>query len=155
MMVFILFWLLFDKTVENAFVNIGGNNPGVFIPERDKQFYFWIAVIRSMFFNPIGEEFLYREVIHGSFTPKFGETAASVFDSLAFALTHIAHFRLIYISGSWHFLPFPVIRWILVMFLVSQVFFRCKQYCISIWRAVCAHLGFNAMMMYLIFYHLE
>ncbi|MFR3852912.1 MAG: type II CAAX prenyl endopeptidase Rce1 family protein [Odoribacter splanchnicus] len=85
MMVFILFWLLFDKTVENAFVNIGGNNPGVFIPERDKQFYFWIAVIRSMFFNPIGEEFLYREVIHGSFTPKFWETAASVFDSLAFA----------------------------------------------------------------------
>lgn len=150
--VFSIFSLLFQTSIENAFVYIAGNNPGSSVSETDKSIYFLIAVIPSMLFSPIGEEFLYRGIIHGSFVPKFGETKASIFDSLAFAITHIAHFGIIYMSGIWQFLPVPTILWILAMFVTSQVFFRCKQYCDSIWGAVAAHSGFNFIMMYGIFY---
>lgn len=152
--IFALFFLLYDKTIDNAFVYIGGNNPGAFISGPDKQLYFGIAVIPSMIFSPIGEEFLYRGVIHGSFVQRFGESKASVLDSLAFAVTHVAHFGIVYVSGIWQFLPFPAILWVLSMFVVSQIFFRCKQFCNSIWGAVFAHAGFNCFMMYFIFYQL-
>lgn len=107
-----------------------------------------------MIFSPIGEELLYRGVVHGSFVSKFGEGKASIFDSSAFALTHLAHFEIVYVLGIWHFLPVPALIWVLSMFAVSQLFFQCKQFCGSIWGAVIAHSGFNFMMMYLIFYQL-
>lgn len=150
--VFGLFDLLFGQTVQNAFVYIGGNNSGSSIPGPEKLVYFWIAVIPSMLFSPIGEEFLYRGVIHGSFVNRFGESVASIFDSLAFALTHLAHFGIVYALGSWHFLPVPAALWVLSMFLVCRMFFRCKVFCGSIWGAVVAHSGFNFAMMYGIFY---
>lgn len=147
-----IFFLLFQTSIENAFVYIAGNNPSSDIAGPDRSIYFWIAVIPSMIFSPIGEEFLYRGIIHGSFVSKLGETNASVFDSLAFALTHIAHFGIVYVSGIWHFLPVPTILWVLSMFITSQVFFRCKLFSNSIWGAVAAHAGFNFIMMYAIFY---
>lgn len=150
--IFCLFFFLFQTSIENAFLYIAGNNPSSGVSEPDKLIYFCIAVIPSMLFSPIGEEFLYRGIIHGSFVSKFGETKASIFDSLAFALTHIAHFGIIYMSGIWQFLPIPTILWVLSMFITSQVFFRCKLYCNSIWGAVAAHSGFNFIMMYGIFY---
>lgn len=150
--IFSIFSFLFQTSIENAFVYIGGNNPSSGITGPDRSIYFCIAVIPSMIFSPIGEEFLYRGIIHGSFVPKFGETKASVFDSLAFALTHIAHFGIVYVSGIWDFLPVPTMLWVLSMFVTSQVFFRCKLYCNSIWGAVAAHSGFNFIMMYAIFY---
>lgn len=152
--IFSIFYFLFDSTVENAFVYIGGNNAGTSIPMSERQLYFWIAVIPSMIFSPIGEELLYRGVVHGSFVSKFGENRASIFDSLAFALTHVAHFGIIYASGIWLFLPIPATLWVVAMFAVSQLFFRCKQLCDSIWGAVVAHSGFNFAMMYLIFFQL-
>lgn len=150
--IFGLFLFLFDKSIENAFVYIGGNNPGSTITGSDKSIYFWIAVIPSMIFSPVGEEFLYRGVIHGCFVPGFGEMKASLVDSLAFALTHIAHFGIVYTLVEWRFLPVPAVLWVLSMFIVSRIFFKCKLYCNSIWGAVVAHSGFNFVMMYCIFY---
>ena len=150
--IFGLFSFLYGQSVENAFVYIGGNNPSSGITGDDKLLYFTIAVIPSMIFSPIGEEFLYRGIIHGCFVPKFGETKASYFDSLAFALTHVAHFGIVYTQGTWCFLPIPALLWVFSMFIVSQVFFRCKLYCDSLWGAIAAHSGFNFVMMYGIFY---
>ena len=153
--IFLLLLVLFDKTQENAFVYISGNSSKSTLNTIDKQSYFWIAALPSMIFSPIGEEFLYRGIIHGSFVRQFGETKASIFDSLAFALTHIAHFGIIYVADTWLFLPFPTIIWVISMFIVSQIFFKCKQFSNSIWGAVAAHSGFNFAMMYLIFYELS
>lgn len=155
--IFGLFILLFDKSIGNAFVYIGnlGMVADATLSDADRLIYFIIAVIPSMIFSPIGEEFLYRGVIHGSFVEKFGETKASMFDSLAFAITHLAHFGIIYSLGAWSFLPMPALLWVVSMFAVSQLFFRCKVMCDSIYGAVVAHSGFNFAMMYFIFYHLE
>lgn len=153
--VFGIFYLLFPDPSVNAFAYISkaGAMPAG-INDSDRFVYFIIASVPSMIFSPIGEEFFYRGVIHGSFVDRFGETKASVFDSLAFAFTHLAHFGIIYSAGIWHFLPFPSLIWVLSMFFVSQVFFRCKQMCNSITGAIFSHAGFNFAMMYFIFYHI-
>ncbi|WP_295940160.1 CPBP family intramembrane glutamic endopeptidase [uncultured Alistipes sp.] len=152
--VFGVFYLLYGSAIENAFAYIGGNNPGSGVSGDDKLVYFIIAAIPSMLFSPIGEEFLYRGIIHRCFVPRFGELKASFFDSAAFALTHLAHFGIVYVSGAWCFLHVPAILWVLSMFAVCQVFFRCKLYCDSLWGAVVSHAGFNLVMMYCIFYWL-
>lgn len=151
-LLFQLFFKLYGHSIDNPFVYIGGNNPTSALPAETKTMYFWIAAIPSMLFSPIGEELLYRGIIHGCFVPRFGEAKASMFDSLAFALTHIAHFGIIYTSASWHFTLFPTLLWVLSMFMVSRLFFRCKGYSGSIWGAIGAHAGFNFVMMYGIFY---
>ncbi len=153
--IFWLFLLIYGHSPGNAFVYIS-NTGGVptDIPAADKFTYFIIAAIPSMIFSPIGEELFFRGVVHGSFVSRFGESGASLFDSLAFALTHLAHFGIVYMAGSWGYLFVPSLIWVISMFAVSQVFFRCKLFCHSIYGAVLSHAGFNFAMMYLIFYHL-
>lgn len=153
-LIVLLFTGLYGTSVDNAFVYIAGNSAGGNIAPADRALYFWVSVIPSMLFSPIGEELLYRGVIHQSFVPRFGERTASVFDSLAFALTHVAHFGIIFVAGAWLFTALPAMIWVVSMFFASQVFFRCKRYCDSIWGAVFSHAGFNFMMMYVIFYHI-
>ncbi len=140
------------NTISNAFVYIGGNNAGDTISNSDKWIYYIIAVIPSMIFSPIGEEFLYRGVILGCFATSMNDQRASYCESAAFALTHIAHFGLIWYMGGWEFLIIPTFLWIISMFFVSQVFYRCKIISDSIWGAVTAHAGFNAAMMTAIFF---
>ncbi len=154
-LIFVLFKVLYASTLSNAFayisrVGISAAN----ISNSDRLIYFIIAVIPSMIFSPIGEEFLYRGVIHGSFVSKFGESKASIFDSLAFALTHLAHFGIVYTGEAWTFLLLPSLLWVGAMFAVSQLFFRCKVMSQSIFGAVLSHSGYNFAMMYFIFYHL-
>lgn len=149
-----LFLLLFGKTTDNAFVYIGSGNYGTSIPGQDRILYFWLAAIPGMIFSPIGEELLYRGIIHGSFVERFGEKKAAVFDSLAFAITHIAHFGIVYIGGIRMFLPLPAFVWTTSMFCSCIVFSCCKWYSCSIWGAVLAHSGFNFAMMYFIFFAL-
>lgn len=154
--IFAFFTLLFGHSLDNAFVYIGriGAIPAD-LPAVDKWMYFLIAATPSMIFSPIGEEFLYRGVVHGSFVGRFGEVRASYLDGLAFALTHLAHFGIVYTVLGWTFLPVPAFLWVLAMFAVSQIFFRCKLFCGSLWGAVFSHAGFNFAMMYFIFYWLN
>ncbi|MCD8080047.1 MAG: CPBP family glutamic-type intramembrane protease [Bacteroides sp.] len=153
MMVFVLFgWLFSNPTHQPLNYIAGAGAVPAEISDSDRLTYFIIASIPSMLFSPIGEELLYRGLIHGSFTGQFGETRASVFDSLAFALTHLAHFGIIYQNGHWHFLWLPALLWVVCMFVTSQVFFRCKQTAGSLYGAIFSHAGFNLAMMYLIFY---
>lgn len=151
-LLFLFFSLLYDQTIDNAFVYIAGNNAINSMSSDNRDIYFLIAVIPSMLFSPIGEEFLYRGIIHGSFVSRFGERGASILDSLAFAVTHIAHFGILYVSGIWIFSFIPALIWVFSMFVACQVFFQCKQFSRSLWGAVASHAGFNFMMMYIIFY---
>jgi membrane protease YdiL (CAAX protease family) len=107
-----------------------------------------------MTFSPIGEELFYRGIVHGSFAVNFGEQKASLADSSAFALTHLAHFGIVYISASWHFLFVPALLWVLSMFLASLAFTKCKEKTGSILGAIICHAAFNMAMMYFIFYHI-
>lgn len=148
-----LFW---GDTINNCFAYISKSYtlPEGALTPNNKLILFITFSLSGMIFSPIGEEFLYRGVIHGSFVEKFGEQKASVFDSLAFALTHLAHFGIVYNLGKWDFLLIPSLFWVSGMFVLSQILFKCKQMTGSIWGAVAGHAGYNLGMIYWIFYHI-
>ncbi|MBD2700496.1 CPBP family intramembrane metalloprotease [Spirosoma sp. BT702] len=144
---------LYNHTESNWYVYIGKSYKiPASINESDKAVIFSIIALTSMVFSPIGEEFFFRGIVHSSFAQSFGTKAGSLVDSLAFALTHIAHFGLVFVNHQWLFLPIPALLWVVSMFLVSMLFFRFKTYSGSILGAVLCHSGFNLGMTYSIFY---
>lgn len=153
---YLLFSLLYGNTVENAYVYMSAVNspPGMEWTPELRQTFFLASLLGVMTFSPIGEELFYRGVVHGSFVSQFGEQKASMFDSLAFAVTHVAHFGVVYISGVWKFFPIPAILWIISMYILSRLLFLCKQKSGSIVGAIFAHAAFNAVMSYVIFYQI-
>ena len=150
--------LFFGDTVNNWFVYISKSYSTVDLIRnaagREKLIYFLINALLVMTFSPIGEELLYRGMIHGSFATRLGERQASLIDSLAFSLTHLAHFGIVIISGVWSFLPLPGLLWVFFMFGNSRLFFFCKEKTGSLLGAVLCHAGFNLAMTYFIFYHI-
>lgn len=156
--VFILGKYLYQNSIENWFVYISnswGSIPKDELLGMNKNLYFAMFAIIGMTFSPIGEELLYRGLIHQSFVPKFGNDRASIFDSLAFALVHLAHFGIVYASsGTWKILLVPAIIWITLMFFTGRLFFYCRSKTESIYGAIVSHAGFNLAMTYFIFYHI-
>ncbi|MEX2232535.1 MAG: CPBP family glutamic-type intramembrane protease [Cyclobacteriaceae bacterium] len=153
--IFALGYILYSNTYNNWYVYIGQScsiPPG--LSEQDKLVYFLIFAVNGMTFSPIGEELFFRGIVHSSFAKNLGDTKASMVDGSAFALTHLAHFGIVYISGVWEFLFIPSILWVLAMFLTSIIFFQCRRRTGSILGAIICHAGFNLAMIYFIFYHL-
>lgn len=107
-----------------------------------------------MTFSPCGEELLYRGLIHGSLINRFGDRKSAVIDSLAFGLTHLAHFGIIYQYSSWNFYLIPSLIWIALIFVTGLTFNFCRKISDSIWGAIISHMAFNMTMTYLIFYEI-
>ncbi|MFD1143303.1 CPBP family intramembrane glutamic endopeptidase [Larkinella insperata] len=145
--------LLYENTPSNWYRYIGRTYkiPHPLTPE-DKLIYFSIFAATGMLFSPVGEELFFRGIVHASLATSLGETRASFVDSWAFALTHISHFGLVYLSGAWQFLPVPAFLWVVAMYAVSRLFFLCRQHAGSILGAISCHAGFNLGMTYSIFY---
>lgn len=145
--------LLYGNTFENWYVYIGKSyNIPHNIAGQEKMILFAIMALTGMTFSPIGEELFFRGIVHNSFANSLGDRKASIIDSLAFSLTHIAHFGLVFINNSWNFYFLPALIWVLCMFLASILFFQMKIITGSIWGAVLCHSGFNLGMIYCIFY---
>ncbi|MBU2946463.1 CPBP family intramembrane metalloprotease [Zobellia uliginosa] len=153
---FLLYFLgqeLYGNSFQNWYEYIGKSYqiPDV-ISAEDKLFLFSIMASTGMIFSPIGEELFFRGIVHGAFAKSVGEKNASLIDSSAFALTHIAHFGLLHIDGRWYFYSIPTLIWVLGMFVVSLIFFRMKTSSDSLWGPIICHAGFNLGMIYSIFY---
>ncbi len=146
----------YQNTTSHWFVYISNSYsiPIEQLEGTNRNIYFAIFAVIGMTFSPIGEELLYRGLIHQSFVAKFGKNRASIIDSLAFTTTHLAHFGIIFIGGTWHFLFIPAFLWMLLMFLTSRMFFYCKSKTDSIYGAILSHAGFNLAMTYFIFYYI-
>lgn len=144
---------LYGNTYENWYEYIGKSyNISDTITGQEKKILFAIMAITGMTFSPIGEEFFFRGIVHSSFANSVGDKKASIIDSLAFSLTHISHFGLVFINNKWDFYLVPALIWLLSMFFVSILFFQMKRITGSIWGAVLCHSGFNLGMIYCIFY---
>ena len=154
-MIFALGYLLYTNTLNNWYVYIGKSyNIATDLTAQDKLIYFIVFAVTGMCFSPIGEELFFRGIVHSSFSSSLGEKKASVIDSLSFALTHLAHFGIVYVYGSWKFLFIPSILWVVGMFITSLVFIHCKKKTGSLIGAIASHAGFNLAMIYFIFYQL-
>lgn len=155
--IYVIGILLYQNTISNWFVYISNSYGSIPIHElkgTNKHRYFIIFSLTAMTFSPIGEELLYRGVIHQSFVSKFGDYKASIIDSIAFATVHLAHFGIIYFNEAWHVLLIPAFLWMFLMFLTSRIFFYCKTKTTSIYGAILSHAGFNLAMTYFIFYYI-
>jgi len=153
---FLLFFLgqyLYGNSYDNWYQYIGKSYKiPVGIDPKNKAILFGIMTLTGMTFSPIGEELFFRGIVHSSFAKSIGDKKASIVDSLAFALTHISHFGLVFISNQWSLLTVPAMIWVLSMFLVSVLFFTFKKYTGSILGAMICHSAFNLGMIYCIFY---
>lgn len=145
---------LFGSSIENWYVYIAQSYSNVPNPlsDGDRMTYFLIYATMSMLFSPIGEELFYRGVVHELLATRWGDNIASRLDSLAFALTHLAHFGIVYYLGKWQLLPIPAFLWIVLLFITCRVFFLARKKSGSILGAIVAHAGFNFGMVYWIFY---
>jgi membrane protease YdiL (CAAX protease family) len=144
---------LFGNSYQNWYQYIGKSYKiPVPITQSDKNIMFAIMAITGMTFSPIGEEFFFRGIVHSSFAKSFGEGKASIVDSLAFALTHISHFGLVFINNKWDFYMFPTFIWVSSMFLVSLLFYYCRKKTSSILGSIICHSAFNLGMIFCIFY---
>lgn len=147
-MFYLFFLLLFGGEISNPFVYIGSKTYN----GEANLVYFIIYMAIVMTFSPIGEELFYRGVVHKTFEDKLGDRKASLIDSAAFSLTHLAHFGIIFTLGAWKFLPLPSLIWMGSMFLICMIFNWAKRKSGSILGAVLTHAGFNAGMGLIFFY---
>lgn len=122
------------------------------IAAHDRLILFAITASMGLIFSPIGEELFFRGIVHDAFARSIGENGASMVDSAAFALTHLAHFGLVYYNLEWRFLMRPALLWVIAMFLVGRLFFYFKQATGSLLGAILCHAAFNLAMIYSIFY---
>jgi hypothetical protein len=108
----------------------------------------------SMSFSPLGEEVFYRGWVHEHFASRWGGGWASLIDSVAFGMVHLAHFGIVYVAGQWQFLPLPALLWVLLLVGNCLAFYQMRRLSGSIWGAVLAHMGFNLSMNVGIFFWL-
>jgi membrane protease YdiL (CAAX protease family) len=144
---------LYGNTYENWYHYIGRSYkipPG--INPENKRILFAIMAITGMTFSPVCEELFFRGIVHSCFARSAGDKNASLADSSAFALTHISHFGLVFVSNQWQLLLFPTLIWVSGMFVVSLLSFTFKKYTGSILGAIIFHAAFNLGMIYCIFY---
>jgi hypothetical protein len=148
--------ILFANSMSNWFVYISKSyaTSALHLNDGDRLTYFIVYAFTSMTFSPVGEELFYRGIVHASFATDKSENTASVWDSIAFSLTHLAHFGIVFIDGKWEFILIPALLWVIGMFFASRLFFLCKQKTKSILGAIICHAGFNVAMIYFIFYHI-
>lgn len=145
--------ILYGNSHQNWYVYIGKSYQiPLEINQDDKSILFIIMALVGMTFSPVGEEVFFRGIVHSSFAKSFGEKRASLVDGLAFALTHVSHFGLVFIDGAWDFFLVPTLIWVSGMFLLSLLFFEFKKRSGSILGAVFCHAAFNLGMIFSIFY---
>jgi membrane protease YdiL (CAAX protease family) len=153
LVLYFLGYLLFGLTDKNWYVYISRSYkipPGII--GSQKMVMCIIMAIVGMTFSPIGEELFFRGIVQSSFAESLGEKRALIIDGLAFSLTHISHFGIVYLNGRFTYFTFPGIIWVVSMFLVSILFYFFKKRCSSLLGAIFCHSGFNLGMICSIFY---
>lgn len=148
--------IFYGNSYENWYYYIGKSyNIPTEIDRQSKLIMFGIMALTGMIFSPIGEELFFRGIVHSSFANSVGDKRASIIDSSSFALVHISHFGLIFVNQQWQFLILPTLIWVICMFCVSILFYRCRKNSGSILGAIICHSAFNLGMIYCIFYQLN
>ena len=156
MIIFLVAQVLYGGGEGNWFAYIArsyNNLPSPLSPD-DRMLYFLIYSSVSMTFSPIGEEIFYRGLVHENFAKSLGEPKASLVDSLAFSLVHLAHFGVIYTTEGWKFLIIPGLLWVGLLFFTCLLFSLARKITGSLLGAILSHASFNLAMNYFIFYFL-
>ena len=122
--------------------------------DENRLIYFLIFSGPSLVFSPVGEELFYRGLIHECFAGSVGNRNATLVDSAAFSLVHLAHFGFVYAGGGWRFLSGPSLLWVASLFVTCLLFSVARSKSGSVVGAMVAHASFNLTLNYFIFYRI-
>jgi membrane protease YdiL (CAAX protease family) len=146
--IYFIGWSIFGNTIEHWYISILNQ----VISEDDrvgmsKAILFPIVTGPAILFSPIGEEFLFRGMIHEGFKKSTHIWRAGFVNSLAFAFIHIFHYGIAYNSSTGlKFHPWTGLLWFLFMAGVSGIFTLCREKSKSIFPAIVSHSAFNLTM---------
>ena len=148
-------YALYGHGERNWFVSVGysyqTSDQFALLPQKVA---FIVFTIPAMLLSPIGEEFLFRGLIHQSARERWGTTVATVVNASLFAAVHLAHHGVLRIGDEIRVYWISGALWFLLMFATSVVFTWMRHLYDSIWTSVIAHSFFNLAMNYTIFYYL-
>ncbi|NHJ33438.1 MAG: CPBP family intramembrane metalloprotease [Asgard group archaeon] len=148
LLIYFIGWGIFGNTNEHWYISLLNQ----VISEEDRAYMstgvlFSIVTIPSIIFSPIGEELLFRGMIHEAFRKSGAVWRAGIINSLAFALIHIFHYGITNqpIIG-FDFQPWTGLLWFFLMVGVSGIFTLCREKSGSIFPAMISHSAFNLAM---------
>ena len=147
-LVYFIGWGIFGNTNEHWYISLLNQ----VISEEDRALMstavlFPIVTFPAIIFSPVGEELLFRGMIHEAFKKTDAVWRAGIINSLAFALIHIFHYGISYQSSTgWEFQPWTGLLWFFLMAGVSGLFTLCREKSESIFPAMISHSAFNLTM---------
>lgn len=148
LLVYFIGWGIFGNTNEHWYISLLNQ----IISEEDRALMsigvlFPIVTIPAIIFSPIGEELLFRGMIHEAFKKNEAIWRAGIINSFAFALIHVFHYGIAYQpSTGLEFQPWTGLLWFLLMIGVSGIFTLCREKSGSIFPAMISHSAFNLTM---------
>jgi membrane protease YdiL (CAAX protease family) len=114
---------------------------------------FAAVVLPAMIFSPIGEEILFRGLLHQSFVRRWNLPVATVVNGLAFGLVHLHVHGLWHDAAGFHLRVISGALMVLLMAGVSAVFTLCRLRTGSLYAAIIAHSACNLAMIGAIFFY--
>jgi hypothetical protein len=114
---------------------------------------FAAIVLPAMIFSPIGEEILFRGLLHQSFVRRWNLPVATAVNGLAFGLVHLHVHGIWHDAAGFHLRLVSGVLMVLLMAGVSAVFTLCRLRTGSLYAAMVAHSACNLAMIATIFFH--
>jgi len=108
---------------------------------------FALFSVPAILFAPIGDEILFRGLIHQAFERRWNRIAATAVNCTAYGFTYL-YFHAIWMDGSGiHFRLISGLLSVVLLMGAGVVFTVCRLLCGSLWAAVAAHAAFNLTML--------
>jgi len=152
-LVYFIGWEIFGNTNDHWYMAILDQ----VISEENRMYIdtttlFFIATGPAIVFSPIGEEILFRGMIHETAKNSKKIWQGTIINSLAFGLIHIFHYGIAYDASEGLTVHlWTGLLWFVLMVGVSIIFTLCRERSKSIFPAIVAHSAFNLAMNVTIF----
>jgi membrane protease YdiL (CAAX protease family) len=114
---------------------------------------FAAVVLPAMILSPIGEEILFRGLLHQSFVRRWNVPVGTVVNGLAFGLVHLHVHGLWHDAAGFHLRLVSGALMVLLMAGLSAVFTLCRLRTGSLYASMIAHSACNLAMIGMIFFY--
>ncbi len=114
---------------------------------------FAAVVLPAMIVSPIGEEILFRGLLHQSFVRRWNVLVATLVNGLAFGLVHLHVHGLWHDAAGFHLRLVSGALMVLLLAGLSAVFTLCRLRSGSLYAAMIAHSACNLAMIGAIFFY--
>jgi hypothetical protein len=145
-------YVLYGTGEENWYVTMMNTykaNPQ--LTEMPKIYFFLITTIPLMILGPVGEEFLFRGVIHSSIKEKWGVTAGMIVNSLTFALIYVFYHGIHQTGTGIVYMPVSGLIWFSLIFISGIFFTLIRERTGSLWLSIISHSAYILTMNIFIF----